>query len=134
MSLKVKNSDFDIDFGRNDFISDVSLKKEANSIKQSIRNLVMTRKGEKKFNRNYGIGIHDLLFENHTALLPAILTRDIEEHLDAFEPRAFLDSVILNDDMIDNNEISITINYFIVSLEEELPQPDSVIISLEKIR
>ena len=134
MSLRVKNSDFDIDFSKNEFTSDVSLKKEANSVRQSIRNLILTRKGERKFDRNFGIGLHDLLFENNDILLLPILSRDIEEHIDAYEPRAFFDSVDFNEDGIDSNELSITIHYFIVSLTEENPQPDSLSISIRKIR
>lgn len=134
MSLRVKNSDFDIDFSKNEFTSDVSIKKEANSIRQSIRNLLLTRKGERKFDRNFGVGFHDLLFENNDVLFLSILSRDIEEHMDAYEPRAFFDSVELNDDEIDSNTLSITIHYFIVSLTEENPQPDSLSISIQKIR
>jgi len=134
MSLKVKNSDFDIDFSKNEFTSDVSMKKEANSIRQSIRNLILTRKGERKFDRNFGVGIHDLLFENNDVLFLSILSRDIEEHMDAYEPRAFFDSIELNEDEIDSNTLSFTLHYFIVSLTEENPQPDSLSISLQKIR
>ena len=134
MSLRVKNSDFDIDFSKNEFTSDVSIKKEANSIRQSIRNIILTRKGERKFNRNFGVGIHDLLFENNGILLLPMLSRDIEEHMEAFEPRAFFESIDLNDDLIDSNALSITIHYFIVSLTEENPQPDSLSISIQKIR
>tara|TARA_R100001082_G_scaffold106894_2_gene80230 strand:- start:8117 stop:8521 length:405 start_codon:yes stop_codon:yes gene_type:complete len=134
MSLRVKNSDFDIDFSKNEFTSDVSLKKEANSIRQSIRNLILTRKGERKFDRNFGVGLHDLLFENNDVLFLSILSRDIEEHMDAYEPRAFFDSIELNDDEIDSNTLSITLHYFIVSLTEENPQPDSLSISIQKIR
>ena len=134
MSLRVKNSDFDIDFSKNEFTSDVSIKKEANSIRQSIRNIILTRKGERKFNRNFGVGIHDLLFENNGVLLLPMLSRDIEEHMEAFEPRAFFESIDLNDDLIDSNELSITIHYFVVSLTEENPQPDSLSISIQKIR
>ena len=134
MSLRVKNSDFDIDFSKNEFTSDVSIKKEANSIRQSIRNLILTRKGERKFDRNFGVGLHDLLFETNDVLFLSILSRDIEEHMDAYEPRAFFDSIELNDDEIDSNTLSFTLHYFIVSLTEENPQPDSLSISIQKIR
>ena len=134
MSVKVKNSDFDIDFSKNEFTSDVSMKREANSIRQSIRNLILTRKGERKFDRNFGVGVHDLLFENNDVLFLSILSRDIEEHMDAYEPRAFFDSIELNEDEIDSNTLSFTLHYFIVSLTEENPQPDSLSISLQKIR
>ena len=44
MSTKYQYSDFDIDFGKNEFISDVSMKLERNSIRQSVMNIILTRK------------------------------------------------------------------------------------------
>ena len=77
MSRKYKYSDIDIDLNKNEFIGDISIKKDANSIRQSVMNIILTRKGEKPFNRNFGVGLHDYLFENFTTYTLAILEKSI---------------------------------------------------------
>jgi len=134
MSINSKYTDFDLDFSMNEFTKDVAAKREANSIRQSVRNIILTRRGERKFDRTFGMGIHDLLFENRDILFLPKLNRDIEEHLEAFEPRAFLDFVEIDEDELDSNTISFTIHYFINSSIRETPQKDSLSITLEKIR
>ena len=134
MSKNTKYSDFDIDFGRNEVTGDVIVKLEANAIKQSIFNLLMTRKGERPFNPNYGIGVHDFLFENVDELFVPTLNRDIEEHIDAFEPRAVFESVEIDEDMIDNNVLFITINYMILESERSPETRDSLRVGITKIR
>ena len=47
-------NDIGMAFGRNPFTDDVSIVKNDNAIKQSIRNLVMTTPGEKPFQPNIG--------------------------------------------------------------------------------
>ena len=43
---------------------DIALKKDADSVKQSIKNLVLTDKGERLMQPRIGCNIRELLFEN----------------------------------------------------------------------
>lgn len=136
MATQARYSDFDILFSKNEFTGDVGVRRELNSVKQSIMNLIMTRKGERPFNPTYGIGLHDLLFQNFSLpILVATLNRDIEEHIDAFEPRAVFDSLEFGDNSeIDANSMSITINYFVLNEKRELTTTDSLTVGIKKVR
>ena len=136
MATQARYSDFDIMFSKNEFTGDVGVRRELNSVKQSIMNLIMTRKGERPFNPTYGIGLHDLLFQNFSLpILVATLNRDIEEHIDAFEPRAVFDSLEFGDNSeIDANSMSITINYFVLNERREITTTDSLTVGIKKVR
>ena len=136
MATQSRYSDFDILFSKNEFTGDVAVRRELNSVKQSIMNLIMTRKGERPFNPTYGIGMHDLLFQNFSLpLIVATLNRDIEEHIDAFEPRAVFESLEFGDDSeIDANTMSITINYSVLNEKREITATDSLTVGIKKVR
>ena len=136
MATQSRYSDFDILFSKNEFTGDVAVRRELNSVKQSILNLIMTRKGERPFNPTFGIGMHDLLFQNLSLpILMATLNRDIEEHIYAFEPRAVFDSLEFGDDSeIDANMVSITINYFVLNERREQTAIDSLTVGIKKVR
>ena len=53
--------DLDLNFKRNPITNDVVSKKGQNAIKQSIKNLVLTRIGEKLFNPIVGSYVYNLL-------------------------------------------------------------------------
>ena len=136
MATQSRYSDFDIFFSKNEFTGDVAIRREMNSVKQSILNLIMTRKGERPFNPTFGIGLHDLLFQNLSLpLVVATLNRDLEEHIDAFEPRAIFDSLEFGDDSeIDANTVSITINYIVLNEKREQTATDSLTVGIKKVR
>ena len=135
MATKSKYSDVDINFNKNDFTSDLSIKKDRSAVQQSVMNIIMTRKGEKRFNPDFGVGIHDILFENLTPIEIAVLEKTIAAQLNNYEPRALLENVVFNEDDIDSNEISIEINYVILtSSYEDIVSKESFKVSLTKVR
>lgn len=131
-----KYSDFDIDFSKNIFTQDISVKKESNAIRQSVRNIVMTRKGEKPFRRGFGVGLHSHLFENMSGgLALASLRSDIQNQLIAHEPRVVLTDVLIDETLMDSNQLSITIEYKIIK-ESDIPSSpvDRITIAVTKVR
>ena len=104
-------SDIDILLNKNEFIDDISVKKDRNSIRQSVINIIMTRKGEKPFNRSFGVGIHDLLFENLTQPDISELAKVINSQITNREPRASFRSVDVIYDKVDSNEVSLEVRY-----------------------
>ena len=104
-------SDIDILLNKNEFIDDISVKRDRNSIRQSVINIIMTRKGEKPFNRSFGVGIHDLLFENLGSADISQLSKVINSQITNREPRATFRSVKILEDKIDSNEISLEVRY-----------------------
>ena len=134
MAITYKYSDFDIDFNRNEFIDDISIKKDFNSIRQSVMNIVLTKPGEKPFNREFGVGIHNMLFELWTPFQKSLLERNIKWEVDRLEPRAEVTAVNIDEDEIDSNEVSIEIKFNIVLGERSEPIKDSIRIALTKVR
>ena len=128
-------SDFDINFNRNEFINDVSVVKDRYAIRQSIMNIVMTRPGEKPFAPGFGVGMHQLLFENWTPLDEAFLERDIVWAVRAHEPRAEVERVYVDrgDANTDANEITIKINFIILGGKESNSR-DSIQIEIARVR
>ena len=58
-----KFKDFNIGFKPHPVTEDLMVVKDAADIKQSIKNLLLTRKGERLFNVGIGTSLTDLLFE-----------------------------------------------------------------------
>lgn len=58
-----KYKDFNIGFKPHPVTEDLMVVKDAADIKQSIKNLLLTRKGERLFNVKIGTSLSDLLFE-----------------------------------------------------------------------
>lgn len=129
-----KFTDFDIDFNLNSFTSDVSLKTERNAIRQSIMNIVLTRKGEKPFSPNFGVGVHDLLFESPSETDLDILELDMKNEVSNREPRATIESVDFDTDELDSNLLTITINYIVKQGLQAEPILESLRIELTKVR
>ena len=134
MAREYQYSDLDVDFNKNEFINDVSVKYDRNAIRQSVINLILTRRGEKPFNRNYGIGLHDILFENISPLEISLLEKQIASQFVAFEPRVSLISVFFDDlNQADLNQMGVTINYAIMTGTKD-PIKESISLTLGKVR
>ena len=58
-----KYKDFNIGLKPHPVTADLMVVKDSADIKQSIKNLLLTRKGERLFNSNIGTSLSDLLFE-----------------------------------------------------------------------
>ena len=134
MAREYRYSNIDIDFNKNDFINDVSVKKDRNAVRQSVMNIVLTRPGEKPFLRDFGVGIHDMLFENFTEMDVAFLEKNIAANFARYEPRAALEYIDIDTDLIDNNQVSINIFFVILTGAEADVTHDSIRIGLNKVR
>lgn len=115
---KVSNtsSDLDINFDRNPLSGDVALRKDEEAIKRSLRNLVQFRRGEKPFHPEISSGIQDMLFELVTPVTVLELKRRISEMIKRYEPRV-LDAIVDVADVIDRNELRITIHFTIRNIQ-----------------
>ena len=134
MSRDYQYSDVDVDFNKNEFINDVSVKYDRNAIRQSVINLVLTRSGEKPFKRGYGVGLHNMLFENISPLDVALLEKQIASQFVAYEPRVALISVDFDDiNQSDLNRMDVTINYAIMTGTKE-PIKERITLTVGKVR
>ena len=108
-------NDIGMAFGRNPFTDDVSIVKNDNAIKQSIRNLVMTTPGEKPFQPNIGCGVYSLLFEPLDAFSADAIKSEIINTINQHESRVQLREVNAVP-FQGNNKLSVTITYQIVGI------------------
>ena len=130
--------DFSVDFVKNKFTNDLSKVIDRTAIRQSISNIMLTMKGEKPFNRNFGCDLHKYLFENIDSSSIALLTlqRDIGDQLAAWEPRVELTSVELDESDMDSNNLGINVTYIINNMDQETGSSfeDSVSVTITKVR
>ena|SRR6056300_522740 len=122
-------SDFDKDLIANPVSSDVALKLNENAIKNSIRNLILTRKGERPFQPNLGCDVHSLLFENVTPDTLENIRNLIYETITAYEPRCDLHSVDVTASY-DESQVNVSIVFSVINIEE----PITLDIILNRVR
>jgi hypothetical protein len=64
--------------------------------KSNLRNLLLTRKGERVFQPNFGSGIHELLFEQATDELETRLQENITDSVNFWLPYINIDTIDVN--------------------------------------
>jgi hypothetical protein len=107
-------TDVDFAFRANPVTGDVSLKKDVEAVKQSVLNILKTRRGEKPFSPNFGSGIYSFLFEPIDSVTKAMIEEDIIFSLRNYEPRVKILSIVV-DDLEDQNAINIRLDLEIIS-------------------
>lgn len=121
--------DLDLDFLKSSKTDKLILKTGVDAIKRSIRNLLLTNRYERPFQPQIGSGIRELLFENYTPIVYTLLKDEISYTLNKYEPRVAIQGIIIDED-IDNNGISVTLNFIIKNTNE----PVTMAVFLERIR
>jgi len=107
-------SDFVNNFDLNIFTGSVGKVINDRSIRQGLRNLLLTNTGERLFNPTFGSDIRKLLFENYTPFVEDELIRVIKFAVQQYEPRVNLIDVLLKE-IPENNEIDIELQYSIIN-------------------
>jgi len=123
---KSKYSDLPVFLTKNRYTNDFNLVNDNNSIRQAIKNIILTKKTERPFNRDFGSNIQDTLFSLSTNdLLNNFLESNIYSAIVKNEPRVDGQSMIMNVVNI-NNTIKIDIKFNLVNSNETV----TVIITL----
>lgn len=112
-------SDFFSDFTENPVSSDLARKTNEDSVKESIRNLIFTNKGERLFQPEIGGNVQKILFENINPSTVITLKESIKELIINYEPRANLIDVDVISN-IDDNFIKIIIVFGVINNSEEI--------------
>lgn len=79
--------DFSLTFKSHPITDDLQVVKNENAIKQSVRSLLLTNKGERLFNADIGTRLRELLFEPLDYASASIIESEINDVLRAYEPR-----------------------------------------------
>jgi phage baseplate assembly protein W len=108
---------------------DIARKVNESAIKESIKNIVLTNKGERPFNPNFGCDIRKILFENVTTQTINVAKTLIREAIETYESRCTVLAVDITGD-IDSNAIQIDIVFQVINNDN----PTSFSIILNRVR
>jgi len=122
-------SDIDFTFTRKPVTADVALSFDGQAVIRSIRNLLSTNHYERPFNPDLGANLNALLFEPISPLTSSALETEITNTIKNYEPRASIQSVVVNSQP-DYNAYNVTLSFFI----ENSTLPTTVTLLLERNR
>jgi phage baseplate assembly protein W len=129
----MKYRDLHIFFRKNPNNNDISLLSGNSAIVQSIKNLVLTKKGERPFNNSTGTSVVDFLFEQPTLAELAFLQNEIQTILEQAEPRIIVDSIelIYPTPSSTTDDLKINIKY-VLNNGEILPTQQSLTLTVNQ--
>mgnify|MGYP001025001847 CR=1 FL=1 len=107
-------SDFDLSLKPHPNTGDITTLRDINSVRQSIKNLILTNPGDRPFSPNLGSGVRGLLFEPVDAFTALDIKEVIETVVSNFESRAQLLDVTVTDEA-DNNRYRVQIQFQIIT-------------------
>lgn len=110
--------DISFNFSLNPLTNDIVILKNEEAIKQSVKNLVLTKVNERPFNPTLGTDTTSYLFELHSKVSANTLIEEIERVLVDNEPRITLEKIEVDVDT-DSNGFEVYIEYLIVGLPPE---------------
>lgn len=108
--------DISASFQINPLNSDLIAVTNTNAIARSVRNLILTKKGEKPFEPNIGSGVYDLLFENMDKQTATVIRDEIMLVLENYEPRIEIIEVLVKPNY-DEGAMDVTLQYQIVGID-----------------
>ena len=118
-------SDFDFPFKKHPTTGDVPIKRDVEAVKQSVRNILLTRRGEKFFDPDFGGSLTEFLFENFDPIVKAEMEMRIINTLKNHEPRVRVLNVEIKD-MSYRNALSL-------KLEVQIKSPENMTTDIEFI-
>lgn len=103
-------SDLSLAFKAHPVTGKLKILTNVDSIKQSVKNIVLTNFYEKPYNPTFGGNIIAQLFENMTSQTKFILENNIKIALRNYEPRADVIDIRTNPDF-DNNTLNVSVTF-----------------------
>ena len=130
---RTKQTEFFSDFGSNleriPGRSDLSRKINAQAVKESVKNIVLTDRGERLFQPDLGCSIRGSLFENIDQNTIFILKENIKTAIRTYEPRCDVKDIIVNAN-VDSNQISVKIIFTVINSNNDT----TLTIDLDRVR
>lgn len=110
-------SDFNMSFATHDTTKDLSVLKNENSVKQAIKNLILTDVFERPFQPGIGCNIRNVLFELFSPQTSDRAKTYIRETIEQYEPRASIKDISVSPN-VDQNTLAATIKFSIINTVE----------------
>jgi len=121
--------DLNLNFTRNPVTGDVASVTDVNAVKRSIRNLLLTNHYDRPFHPEIGSNIPALLFENFGPITGNQLSRQIEEMISNYEPRARVESVECFP-VRDSNRYDVRVYFYVENMPAELIEFQTILEAL----
>ena len=96
-------------FGKNGGLFSLSYTTEQQSI-SNLKNLLLTRKGERPFQPEFGSDVYSLLFENIGPSLSDNLSQSLTDDINFWLPYIIIDNINI-DAQLDNNYVRIELSF-----------------------
>ena len=112
MAATLSFKDININFKKHPVTNDLVVSRDASAIKQAIVNLLLTNKGERAFNPNYGSNIRSYLFEPLDYATSVQIQGNIRATIAKWEPRIGIVSLTSTPNF-DNNGFDVEMTYVI---------------------
>jgi phage baseplate assembly protein W len=109
--------DLNLDFQQNTATKDIQKIKDIEAVKRSVRNLINTNHYEKPFHPEIGSNLRAMLFELMTPQMNHLITKQIENLINDYEPRCNLVEVFAQP-MFDRNGYSVQISFMVNNHQE----------------
>jgi phage baseplate assembly protein W len=122
-------SDFFMNLDENPVSQDLARKTNEEAVKASIKNLLLTDKGERPYQPNLGCNIRQMLFDNMTPDTIILMKEVIKDTLEAYEPRADIIGVDVRSS-VDDNQVNIAVVFKVINSSE----PVTLVTSLTRVR
>ena len=122
--------DLDLFFGKKTSDKDIQKLTDVQAVKRSLRNLVLLNYYEKPFHPEISGGIRQMLFENMTPTVAIIISKQLEQVIANYEPRAKLVGIRAIPDY-DKNLYNVNIEFYVVNTPTELVDMS---VMLERLR
>ena len=119
-------SDISLSFSKHPATNDIGKITDVNDITNSMRNILTTRLGERPFMPDYGSKIFDSLFELVDFISLDQAAASAREALEFWEPRVEILNIIPESNP-DQNEIQLTIEFYLVGAVSEGAQQASFV-------
>lgn len=110
-------SDFFTDLDIHPVKKDLVRHTNEEAVKRSIKNLLLTNRGERLFAGSVGSDIRSLLFEQMSPATEQVLEDFIRTTIDNYEPRASVENVQINTDQ-DTSTVYATISFSVINKQE----------------
>jgi phage baseplate assembly protein W len=107
----------------------ITMRKDIDSVKQALRNLILTDKYERRKNPEFGCNIRHYLFENFGRNTEIEIKNTIENTIENFEPRVRVLDVIVNA-IEDKNRLDIRIEFSVLNSDD----PQALDLTLYRVR
>ena len=121
--------DLNLDFQQNTATKDIQKITDAESVKRSVRNLINTNHYDKPFHPEIGSNLRAMLFELMTPQMNHVITKQIENLINNYEPRCRLVQVHTQPEF-ERNGYNVQISFYV----QNYPDPVVVESFLERLR